>query len=100
MPTVYVPHKPDDTYQFSAAQKFGTIKILFEGRQNVVNAPGLPELVDDMMSNFGPDDYILVGGNRMILLLAFRSALRRNGKVKVLVYGSRSEAYKEQEIKA
>lgn len=92
MAIVYVPHIPDTKgteFNFKEAEKYGRVKVLLEGRQNVWEFKNMENLMAQGLLNFEENDYLILSGHKLIVAMAIARVLSRFGKVNLLVYSDR-----------
>lgn len=92
MAIVYIPHLPDtkgEGFNFEEAEKYGKVKTLLEGRQQVFNFKLMEDLLQQGLAPYTENDYLILSGHKLIVAMAITRILARFGKVNLLVYSDR-----------
>jgi hypothetical protein len=87
-------------FDYGPAEEFGEIRFLLNDQARpFILAPIIDEL-NDKLSSFGPQDYLLLTGNPTFLGLAFSIAANYNdGNLRVLQWHGRSGTYTPIEVR-
>ena len=91
MSTVYIPNHAGHDY--SAAKKFGDVKVITEGRLEKFKLQEFSVLCLDAMQDSKEDDYVLISGLASVCAIACSIQSQKFGKLNILVY--RGDRYVE-----
>ncbi len=92
MPIVYVVNKGNHIYE--SASKFGEIKYLTEGKQNIFALNDLCDRINTVLSEITTQDYLLISGHILPNVIAINSIIKKLGSVKLLVWFAYKNMYR------
>ncbi len=96
MRTVWVVnHRDQDT---KAAAKFGKLQVLIEGKPNIFGVDRLLAELKEKLKDSHVDDYVLPCGSLVVNMLVSGVLLDLHGRLKILLYDFRSQAYLERTL--
>ena len=91
MSTVYIPNHAGHDY--SGAAKFGSVKVITEGRLEKFKLHEFSVICLNAMKDSEEDDYVLISGLASVCAVACSIQSHRFGKLNILVY--RGDRYVE-----
>lgn len=97
MPRVWVVN--ESGHNFEAAEEYGELVPLTQGKVNIFNTERLYAEFQEKMRNLQPEDWILLSGNMVLNILATMVALKRQGEVRILIYDVINKEYVPREVK-
>lgn len=92
-PSVWIVNKGSHPYHH--AEKFGTTKVLTEGRVNVFALDNLKHEIETKLEEGAAKegDYLLLSGYNLPNMIAGHWFLKKFGKCKLLVWGANRQKY-------
>jgi predicted ribosome-associated RNA-binding protein Tma20 len=93
VPTVYAVHKLNDSFDFSAAEDHGAVKVVFEGGMDLDDTGALQRRAAEKMAGFSEGDALLLSGGKILNALAVAFALPRVSKLRLLNFVKVRGAY-------
>lgn len=108
MSRVFVPQVPSrydvsasawmPTVNIDPAKKFGELKVMLPPEASRLELSSIVSMLKRMMTDFGPDDYVLALGDPMIISLAAVIAERAAGHLRLLKWDRMSRQYLPMEV--
>ena len=92
LPTVWIINAGNHLYD--GAEKFGTLKVLTEGRVNVFAPDNLVRKCKESLINANCEDYLLVSGYSIPNAIVVHYFLKRFGFAKILIWEANNRKYK------
>ncbi len=83
-PKIYIVNK--GCHDFSAAEKFGTLITLTEGKYNLLAIGKMYRDMEDILSKSSHDDYIILCGPTVMNVIATSIFTKLHGKLNLLIY--------------
>ena len=97
-PKVYLVNKKQG-YSTQAADIFGEVTLLYEGQPSDVFSTSRHAFqIKQKLKDAESSDYLIVGGNAILCLIAFGILLERFGFVNLLLYDVRTLTYTARAI--
>lgn len=97
MPKIYVVS--DTGHEYSKAESRGELVFLFTGKVNVFASDMLVKDIETKLDEASEHDFLLPSGNAVANCIAFTTMLNKFGKVNVLIFSFKHEAYEVRTIR-
>ena len=95
---VYVVNK--SAHDFSAAEKYGELVFLTEGRQRHYDVNNKVAVMAEILNDSNPEDYLVFTSlNTLCAIAAALFALRHGGRLNILLYMPRTGTYAARELR-
>lgn len=92
MPKVYIISKKD--FDLSGAEAYGNVVVLYEDKpKDVFSTSRHAFTLKNKLQGMDSSDYLVVGGNMILVLLAFGIIYEKFGFVNVLLFDVRTSEY-------
>jgi len=100
--TVYVVQKPDKKKNIMSAKEYGVLQFILNESENILyNPEQVTSLIEDSLSFFNEEDYLLLIGDPIAIGIATHFALHNNkGRAKILKWDNREYKYYTIQIEA
>ncbi len=80
------------------AEKYGKMNILTEGRINPFNTDRLGHEIATKMKGFDKEDYILLSGSPVIVVLVCLVAAEKADEMKLLIWNAKAGEYEVRKV--
>lgn len=88
----------DAGHDFSEAEKYGDLVAVTNGKSNIFNIRHLVSDFAEKLTDFGPEDYLLLSGNVVVNVLLSSILLQKQETIQVLIFDAVHKGYVPREI--